>query len=159
MVDFFEIKREGAVLEPFELKAPKDVLYLGPGNTVYVIARFGAHKGDYMFHCHNLIHEDNDMMRAYSTINSTKGLNRASADNSPFITNPLYNIIYGNFKYQDPMLGETSAIPSGNAVPLLTKAKSGLDLSLYRIFYPTPSDRTLMNGAINPWNSEWCTPL
>jgi FtsP/CotA-like multicopper oxidase with cupredoxin domain len=44
--------------------SPKDVFYLGPSNNVYVVARFGAHKGDYMFHCHNLIHEDNDMLRA-----------------------------------------------------------------------------------------------
>jgi hypothetical protein len=139
--------------------SPKDVLYLGPGNTVYVIARFGPHKGDYMFHCHNLIHEDNDMMRAYSTVNATQGLNRASAANSPYITNPLYNIVYGNFKYQDPMLGETLAIPSSNAVPLLTKAASGLAANLYRIFYPTASDITLMNGASNPWVSNFCTPL
>ena len=162
LVDFFVIKRDGAKggLEPFEIKSPKDVLYLGPSNTVYVIARFGAHKGDYMFHCHNLIHEDNDMMRAFRTINGTQGINKASVANSPYVLNPLYNIVYSNFKYQDPMLGETAAIPSGNAVSLLSKAATGLDLNLYRIFYTTASDKTFMKGIIsNPWNSEWCALL
>ena len=27
-----------------------------------VIARFGPHEGRYMVHCHNLVHEDHDMM-------------------------------------------------------------------------------------------------
>jgi FtsP/CotA-like multicopper oxidase with cupredoxin domain len=49
------LRRDGSSgLNDYEVMAPKDVVYLGPSNDVYVIARFGAHKGDYMFHCHNL---------------------------------------------------------------------------------------------------------
>jgi FtsP/CotA-like multicopper oxidase with cupredoxin domain len=29
---------------------------LGQGQRIYVVARFGPHRGDFMFHCHNLIH-------------------------------------------------------------------------------------------------------
>jgi Multicopper oxidase len=28
-------------------------------------ARFGAHLGNYMMHCHNIVHEDKDMLRAF----------------------------------------------------------------------------------------------
>jgi FtsP/CotA-like multicopper oxidase with cupredoxin domain len=89
LVDFLLIKRENpdsplAIssngLRTNEFLSPKDVFYLGPGDTVYVIARFGAHKGDYMFHCHNLIHEDNDMMRAFRVTDSNNGLNAQNSE-------------------------------------------------------------------------------
>ena len=28
-------------------------------------ARFGPHLGEYMMHCHNAVHEDHEMMRAF----------------------------------------------------------------------------------------------
>ncbi len=43
-------------------KGPKDVVYLGENETVRVIAKFGPQRGRYMMHCHNLVHEDHDMM-------------------------------------------------------------------------------------------------
>lgn len=39
------------------MPVPGAQIYLGPGETVWTLIRFGPHKGDYMFHCHNLIHE------------------------------------------------------------------------------------------------------
>lgn len=164
LVDFFVLKREREVLgqlEPMVIKtyeylSPKDVFYLGPSQVVYALVRFGAHKGDYMFHCHNLIHEDNDMMRAMKIINPTDTTaNPTSAQ--PFIINRLYNLVYYNFKYEDPMLGETSAKPSG-LVRTMTNSyvAQTLGKNLYRIFYPTPSDIVYMRGAKNPWQSQWC---
>ena len=44
---------------------PKDVFYTGENETVTMLMQFstGAHNGGrYMVHCHNLVHEDNDMM-------------------------------------------------------------------------------------------------
>ena len=37
------------------------------GNIRQIIfaARFGAHLGNYMMHCHNIVHEDKDMLRAF----------------------------------------------------------------------------------------------
>ena len=32
---------------------------------VIVAARFGPHLGEYMLHCHNGVHEDHEMMRAF----------------------------------------------------------------------------------------------
>ncbi len=164
LVDFFLIRRTKEVLgveqpmllRPYENLSPKDVFYLGPSEVVYAIARFGAHKGDYMFHCHNLIHEDNDMMRAMSIVDSaTTTKNPTSAQ--PFIINRLYNLVYNNYKYADPMLGETAAKPS-SLVRTMTNSyvAQTLGKNLYRIFYPTPSDITFMRGARNPWQSQWC---
>jgi Multicopper oxidase len=28
-------------------------------------ARYGPHLGNYMMHCHNVVHEDHDMLRAF----------------------------------------------------------------------------------------------
>ncbi|KAF1949470.1 Cupredoxin [Byssothecium circinans] len=68
LVDFQVISRTGrrpAVL-PYEKEALKDTVLLGRGETVRVIARFEPWDGLYMFHCHNLIHEDHDMMAAFN---------------------------------------------------------------------------------------------
>ena len=158
LIDFFLIKREGGDnkgVSAYEQFSPKDVFYLGPSNTVYVVARFGAHKGDYMFHCHNLIHEDNDMMRAFHVTDSAGGKNALSAQ--PFIINPLNNIIYNNWAYADPVLGETNAKQS-SLMPTFNRThfNKTLTKNLYRIFYPLQSDIALMKGADNPWQSKWC---
>lgn len=155
LVDFIMLKREGDYgLQSYEDKSSKDVMYLGPSNTVWVIARFGAHKGDYMFHCHNLIHEDNDMMRAMR-IRGDNGKNSISAEK--YILNPLHNIIYNNWKYADPMLGETAAKKS-NLVPIfnLNYYNETLNKNLYRIFYPLPQDIQDYGSYYNPWQAKWC---
>ena len=42
--------------------APKDVVFLGENETVRVLIKFAGGRGKYMVHCHNLVHEDHDMM-------------------------------------------------------------------------------------------------
>lgn len=32
---------------------------------VRVVARYGPHRGGYMIHCHNLVHEDHDMRHQF----------------------------------------------------------------------------------------------
>jgi len=61
LVDFKVLTRNSAAPFAYE-KGPKDVVYVGEGETVRVVAKFGPHKGKYMMHCHNLVHEDHDMM-------------------------------------------------------------------------------------------------
>jgi hypothetical protein len=108
-----------------------------------------------MFHCHNLIHEDNDMLRAFRVTNSNNGVNSKSAQ--PFVINKLNGVIYNNWKYSDPLLGETSAKPISKAKTFdKSLVQSTLNLNLYRIFYPLPSDIVLMGGVFNPWQSQWC---
>lgn len=61
LVDFRILSRNGRPPMPHEL-GPKDVVYVGENETVRVAARFGPHLGRYMVHCHNVRHEDHDMM-------------------------------------------------------------------------------------------------
>ena len=49
---------------PWE-RGPKDVVYVAEGEIVRMIMKFGPQKGKYMIHCHNLIHEDHDMMTQF----------------------------------------------------------------------------------------------
>ncbi|NUR08443.1 MAG: multicopper oxidase domain-containing protein [Nocardioidaceae bacterium] len=75
LVDFQVLSRNGnpANVKPFE-KGPKDVVYVGENETVEVAMRFAGPKagpgwrtprGRYMMHCHNLVHEDHDMMMQF----------------------------------------------------------------------------------------------
>src|SRR4051794_9638910 len=61
LVDFKVLDRNGRAPEPYEM-GPKDVVYVGESEKVRVIMRFEHQVGRYMMHCHNLVHEDHDMM-------------------------------------------------------------------------------------------------
>jgi bilirubin oxidase len=52
---------------PYEAAGLKDTVLLEPGETVQVRAFYGPWNGVYVFHCHNLVHEDNAMMDAFNT--------------------------------------------------------------------------------------------
>jgi spore coat protein A, manganese oxidase len=64
LVDFKILRRNGSAPRSYEV-GPKDVVYVGEGETVRVVAKFGPHEGRYMIHCHNLVHEDHDMMSQF----------------------------------------------------------------------------------------------
>jgi FtsP/CotA-like multicopper oxidase with cupredoxin domain len=61
LLEFKILERNGKPPFDFEL-GPKDVVYTGEGETVRLIMKFAPHVGRYMIHCHNLVHEDHDMM-------------------------------------------------------------------------------------------------
>jgi spore coat protein A, manganese oxidase len=61
------ITRNGGPPGPFDA-GWKDTVLVGPHDTVQVAARFTAYPGRYMFHCHNLEHEDMAMMANYHII-------------------------------------------------------------------------------------------
>ena len=60
-IDFRVLSRNGAPPLPHELGA-KDVVFLGENETVRLLIKFDRGRGKYMIHCHNLVHEDHDMM-------------------------------------------------------------------------------------------------
>jgi spore coat protein A, manganese oxidase len=43
----------------------KDTAIVNPGEVLTILVRFEGYTGRYVFHCHMLEHEDNDMMRPY----------------------------------------------------------------------------------------------
>ncbi len=65
LVDFQVLSRNGRAPFAYE-RGPKDVVYVAENEKVEVIMRFGPHRGKYMIHCHNLPHEDHDMMTQFS---------------------------------------------------------------------------------------------
>lgn len=68
LVDHKILSREGGKVSrvlPYEI-GPKDTAYVGEGETVRVIMRFGPFKGRFMMHCHNIVHEDHDMMTHFT---------------------------------------------------------------------------------------------
>jgi bilirubin oxidase len=74
LVDFRVLERESLttstasnrqIVEEYETGL-KDVVWLGRGENVTVEAHYAPFPGLYMFHCHNLQHEDNDMMAAFN---------------------------------------------------------------------------------------------
>jgi spore coat protein A len=66
LIDFQVLSRTGGRNKVMDFeKGPKDVVYCGEDEAVKVIARFGPQPGRYMMHCHNLVHEDHDMMHQF----------------------------------------------------------------------------------------------
>ena len=65
-MEFQILDRNGRPPFAFE-KGPKDVAYLGENELVRVITRFEG-TGKYMLHCHNMVHEDHDMMVQFEVV-------------------------------------------------------------------------------------------
>jgi FtsP/CotA-like multicopper oxidase with cupredoxin domain len=66
-VDFQVLSRNGRPPRPEE-RGPKDVVYVGEGERVRLLMQFSTptgYHGRYMIHCHNLSHEDHDMMTQF----------------------------------------------------------------------------------------------
>ncbi|KAH8595678.1 bilirubin oxidase precursor [Bisporella sp. PMI_857] len=67
LVDFQVVaRRKGtrAKVELYEAASLQDTVLLGANEEIYVLARFMPWEGLYMFHCHNMVHEDHAMMAA-----------------------------------------------------------------------------------------------
>ncbi len=62
-VHFQVLRRSGgrAAVLPWE-RGWKDTVLVHPGERVEVIARFDTHRGLFLMHCHNMVHEDAGMM-------------------------------------------------------------------------------------------------
>ena len=103
LVDFKVVSRKkdaAAATGPFAWECgPKDVIYVGEGEKVQLLMRFsvaaGSTGGRYMIHCHNLVHEDHDMMQQYRVGNN-------DPDNDP--NDPIYAAL-PSFDDQPPRNG------------------------------------------------------
>lgn len=65
-VDAGRAEHYGTVNQGFVNSGLKDTVLVMPGETVRIIKPFQDFKGLFMFHCHNLEHEDMGMMRDFS---------------------------------------------------------------------------------------------
>ncbi len=66
LVHFKVISRNGGPPGPYDA-GWKDTIFLN-GGTARVVARFTPYRGKYVFHCHNLEHEDNMMMANFEVV-------------------------------------------------------------------------------------------
>jgi len=87
LVDFQVLSRTGGrnAVTPYEAAGMKDVVWIAPGETVRVVARYAPWKGVYMFHCHNLVHEDHDMLVAFNVTQ----LEKWGYDSSTLFIDPM----------------------------------------------------------------------
>lgn len=86
LVDFRVISRNGQPPQPYE-QGWKDVVLVKETERVRVIAQFGPHAGKYMIHCHNLVHEDHDMMSQFEVVSVADG-GPSPACGTPLSTDP-----------------------------------------------------------------------
>jgi FtsP/CotA-like multicopper oxidase with cupredoxin domain len=81
LVDFHIVRRNGKAPFAYE-RGWKDVVFVGPNERVELVMKFKAADlvdptkpvtGKYVMHCHNLVHEDNDMMTQFDTSMTAAG--------------------------------------------------------------------------------------
>ncbi|KAF8457755.1 Cupredoxin [Terfezia claveryi] len=61
-------------IQPYEAAGLKDIIFLNNTETIEVLAKYTPWDGLYMFHCHNLNHEDGEMMAVFN-VTALEGFN------------------------------------------------------------------------------------
>lgn len=67
LVEFRVLHRTGRPLAPYE-HGPKDTVLLRSNETAEVVMRWKDFRGTYVLHCHNVEHEDDDMMTQFRVV-------------------------------------------------------------------------------------------
>jgi bilirubin oxidase len=124
LVDFTVVARQKGDrgVQSYEAVAQKDVVLLGEQEEVYVLAEYAPWEGLYMFHCHNLVHEDDAMMAAFN-VSDLPGFNYAPNDiklvdplDARFISRPLDDSITTQQALAEslPLFGSLGAYQGGD---------------------------------------------
>jgi spore coat protein A, manganese oxidase len=119
LVDFKVLDRNGRAPEPYEL-GPKDVVYVGESEKVRVMMRFENQVGKYMMHCHNLVHEDHDMMVQFEVGGDGEDPIHADPCKDEDKMGPLYQIPQAGGSNSGPGGGSSISVPA--AVPAAAPA-------------------------------------
>ncbi|OJW81493.1 MAG: hypothetical protein BGO69_08885 [Bacteroidetes bacterium 46-16] len=101
-VHFFILDRNGIPPAPKESGA-KDVVLVGPGDTVRVIMKFEDFADTttpYMYHCHILMHEDDGMMGQFVVTPNTTGINNVTGGEDLLTVYPNPALEAWNVRYQ-----------------------------------------------------------
>lgn len=94
-LSFFVLERNG-VPPPVWEQGAKDVVLVDAGETVRLIMRFDhpTNGSPFMYHCHNLLHEDNMMMLQFIVEGMTVGIpQEATATNLTIQPNPTSGLL------------------------------------------------------------------
>ena len=110
-VQFYILDRNdgGGAVAPSATEAGlKDTVLVEAGQTVRIIAKFEDYADPtipYMYHCHNLIHEDNGMMGQFTVVDSSLGIPEILAESVRVFPNP-------SFDYVNIEISDTNSIQS-----------------------------------------------
>ncbi|EFJ51493.1 hypothetical protein VOLCADRAFT_87571 [Volvox carteri f. nagariensis] len=163
LVDFYVLARnhDESQVHEYERWTSKDVVQLDPSTHVSLLVRFGPHRGEYMFHCHNLIHEDFEMMRSFRVAHTAAGHagTALSMQSQPGLVTSL-NVIYD--LYNDPVYPSYGPRSTASLTPLhftfnpsvQAALSHAINHGIYRIFYPGGSsgeNLLLFSATHNPW--------
>lgn len=124
-VSFYVLERNG-VPPPLWERGPKDVVLVDRLETVKIIMRFNHPTGEwpFMYHCHNLLHEDNMMMLQFIVTDPTTGLSASQVNgSSELFPSPTAGQL--NFKSTFPVRRSSAADLSGRIV--LERSLNGVD--------------------------------
>ena len=108
LIDFKVLNRNGKPPHPWEM-GPKDVVYVGENETVRVAMTFGPHTGRYMMHCHNLVHEDHDMMGQFNVVGDIE-----HGGHDPRLEDAARPLPFPDFHDEDMDVVETPDDPAGD---------------------------------------------
>lgn len=89
-VQFYILSRNGNAPSPAE-SGLKDVVLINPNETVSLITKFEDFANDtvpYMYHCHNLAHEDMGMMLQFIVTDGTSGIHSVKHQKEYIYPNP-----------------------------------------------------------------------
>ncbi len=95
-VSFFVLERNGVPPSPWE-RGPKDVVLVEAGEDVKVIVHFGELAGadfPFMYHCHNLMHEDHMMMLQFVVMDPTTGMDAPLGDAVQVASSPTGGVVH-----------------------------------------------------------------
>lgn len=81
---------------PLHLRGKKDVVFVNVGDTIRFITKFETFTDSvvpYMYHCHNLFHEDAGMMGQFLVLNRPVGVSAAERTSTSWWPNPTGDIL------------------------------------------------------------------
>lgn len=100
-VSFYVLERDGQAPPAWE-QGPKDVVLVDAGEDVKLIAKFTEPAGSdfpFMYHCHNLMHEDHMMMLQFIVVDPTAGISTVQDDGMPLYPSPTTGPLHYEVNY------------------------------------------------------------
>ncbi len=145
-VSFTVLERNGAPPPAWE-QGPKDVVLVDRLGTVKLVMRFGevTDGWPFMYHCHNLLHEDNMMMLQYIVQDPSLGVSEPTSGGANAFPNPTSGQVVVRSEFAlaslevNDALGRLVVKQNGNGAQQAKIDLRGLPAGLYRV--------TLMGAA------------
>ena len=164
LVQFVVLAINGAAPSAELVNAGKDVVHVGEGfapfpdrTSVTIAATYGPNIGEYMLHCHNSVHEDRDMMRAFIIRNATTGLMSMTAyPKANLMQNQgaVFGVGIAGGNVTSRYAVSTASLNAQTPAAILSRY---LNSNIYDVMYPTGANSAaLKNYTDNPWLSTKC---